>query len=511
MKTTILSGACLATTLALSGCGVNPKPLSAAAHLQRIAQDREALYLKQEPIKGPLTFYQALARALKYNYEHRLATMEAILQDTQLDVATINMLPRIALSAGYAFREPELASSSKSVITGRQSLEPSTSQDRGRGIADLSFNWNLLDFGVSYFQAKQQADRVLIAQERRRKVLNNLIKDVLAAYWSAAIADRLLPRLEPVLADAEKALKTSQEIQADRLQPMLEVLEYQRSLLRVVDQLQKLRGDLSVAKPKLAGLVNAPMGTPLELALPDAEAAPPELKAPLEELEQAGLYFRPDLREEGYQERISRNDAWKELLKTLPGITLPISGNWDSNSYLVHQLWAEAAARTTFNLVNLISAPRIWKSSETQIEVAKTRRRALSVAAIVQINVAWRQYLKAQDGFHNAIALNKVDEGILKTLSDARSVETGSELDRIHAAAAALASQLERERNRAEIYAALGNVYASIGLDPYSGPIEYVSVDALARLIKDNLDRWYVGDLPKIPELASLPKSEDED
>ena len=36
-------------------------------------------------------------------------------------------------------------------------------------MVDLGLSWNVLDFGVSYYQSKQNADRLLVAQERRRK------------------------------------------------------------------------------------------------------------------------------------------------------------------------------------------------------------------------------------------------------------------------------------------------------------------------------------------------------
>ena len=489
----------LLTALLLAGCNINPTPLTPDERLSSMMQDQTEMYAKQEPITRPLTFYDALARALKYNFDHRLSMMEAVLQDTQLEVATLGMLPKLTASAGYQFRDRKLGSSSEDFYTGEESLRASTSQDASRGLADLTFTWNMLDFGVSYFQAKQQADRILIAQERRRKVVNNLIKDVLQAYWSTSIAERLLPGLEPVLADAERALTVSRTIEGDRLQPVIGVLEYQRSLLRIIDQLKKLRADLLVAKPKLAGLINAPLHTNFKLAEPEKTPEPPELKTTVAELENLGLFYRGDLREEIYQERISRADVWKEMLKVLPGLTIPVGMNWDSNSFLVEQLWFEAAARTSFNLVNLIAAPKMWKSAQTQVEVAKIRRKALSVAAVVQINVGYQQYLKALNAYKNAKELSKVDEGIYTATSNNALSDAGSDLERIHAATAALASQLEKEQNLADVYGALGNIYASIGLDPVTGGIEHVTVRTLAVQLEKTLDSWYKGYLPKLP------------
>ena len=491
-----------AALLLLTGCNLNPIPVTPDERLATMLQDTTEMYAKQEPIKGPITFYDALARALKYNYDHRLTMMEAVLQDTQLEVATLNMLPKLTANAGYQFRDRKLGSSSEDFYNPRQNAlntNFATSQDPSRGIADITFAWNILDFGVSYFQAKQQADRILIAQERRRKVVNNLIKEVLEAYWSANIADRLLPGLEPVLAEAERALQVSHQIEGDRLQPVLSVLEYQRSLLRIIDQLRKLKADLLVAKPKLAGLINAPMHTSFTLAQPMVTPEPPELKTTVAELENLGLFYRGDLREEIYQERISRADVWKEMLKVLPGITIPVGMNWDSNSFLVEQLWFEAGARTTFNLINLIAAPKVWKSAETQVEVARTRRKALSIAALVQINIGYQQYLKALSSFKTARELSKVDDNIYTATANQVMSDAGSELERIHAATAALASQLEREQNLADVYAALGNIYASIGLDPVTGGIENLTVRALAVQLEKTLDSWYKGYLPKLP------------
>ena len=94
-------GAALMATTVLSGCAIKPEPIDADARLAGMMKDQSEIYSKQEPISQPLTFYDALARALKYNFENRLAMMEAVLQDTQLSVATLNMLPRLTASAGY--------------------------------------------------------------------------------------------------------------------------------------------------------------------------------------------------------------------------------------------------------------------------------------------------------------------------------------------------------------------------------------------------------------------------
>ncbi|HNO61257.1 MAG TPA: TolC family protein [Plasticicumulans sp.] len=494
----------LAAALALAltaGCTIRPEPLSDDEHRARVAEDRKAIASEFVPVSAPLTLPEAIARALKYNYENRLALMESVLQDRQLSVANFAMLPRLAVNAGYSARDNDLASVSQDVYPERHPRENNyqTSNDRAHHFADLTFTWNLLDFGVGYYQARQQADRVLVARERRRKVVNNIVKEVTAAYWRAATAERLLPQVRPVLARAEQALRASRSIEQDQLQPLIPTLEYRRNLLQVVGQLRKLAADLEVSKAQLAGLINVPAGAPLPIAVPSrSEALPGAMQASLEQLETVGLHYRPDLREEAYQARIDRLGVRKEMIRLLPGLSLLGSTSYDSNSYLLNRTWAEAGVRATWNLVNLAAGPSTIDAAEAQVEVDLWRRRALSIAAIVQINVAWQQYRRALDGYDSADALNDIEGKLLRAVANAETAEAQSGFDRIRRELSALSAQLDRDRALAELYAALANVYVSVGIDPYDGPIDGVELPEMTRTVAANLALWRAGRLPEV-------------
>jgi hypothetical protein len=109
------------------------------------------------------------------------------------------------------------------------------------------------------------------------------------------------------------------------------------------------------------------------------------------------------------------------------------------------------------------------------------------------------------DSYHSASELNVVDQSIFKVITDTTQSDAGSELERIHAATAALASQLEKEQSLSEIYSALGNIYASIGLDPTAGNIEHITVRTLAVRLEKTLDKWFKGEFPKLPNAPSIP------
>ena len=127
----------LATSFLLTACSVKPVVLSEQDHITRVTQDRNQLFVDQEPLTSPLTLHQAMARAIHYNLDHRLKIMEEALASDMLEVARLDMLPQLTANAGYQGRNNDLASSSRSLRTGTESLEVSSSQEKDRQVANL--------------------------------------------------------------------------------------------------------------------------------------------------------------------------------------------------------------------------------------------------------------------------------------------------------------------------------------------------------------------------------------
>ena len=71
----------------LSGCAVHPTPFTDAERVQTVREDRAAMFANQPPLAGPVTLQEALARAIRYNLDHRLKMMEEALAEKQLDLA----------------------------------------------------------------------------------------------------------------------------------------------------------------------------------------------------------------------------------------------------------------------------------------------------------------------------------------------------------------------------------------------------------------------------------------
>ncbi|QFT20588.1 Outer membrane efflux protein [Pseudomonas sp. THAF187a] len=480
--------------LAISGCAVTSQPIERSVSEQRAQSDLQAMFADQEPLNGPLTLHEAMARAVKYNLEARLKVMEEAMAQRQVDLATFDMLPRMALSAGYAGRNNVSASSSQSIETGTQSLEPSTSQDRDRGVADLTMVWNVLDFGVSYVSAKQQGDQRLIVQERRRKVVHTIIQDVRSAYWRAVAADRLLSQIDSLMTRVAEARDNSQRLSEQRIGDPIQALSYQRALIEATRQLEEQRRALSLAKTELATLINLPLGTQVELA-PETGYQVPELKVELGTLEQEALASRPELREQDYQARISAAETRKAMLRLLPGLEFSAGGHYDSNSFLVNQSWADYGVKVTWNLFNVLSAPAAIDVAKAGQEVADARRQAMSMAILAQLHVANANFREAQRQFRTSQQLAGLDGQIVEQLRNRYKAQGIGELELIQGELNTLQADLRRDLAYAELRNSYGQLFASVGLDPLPETIAADSVEAIAAALASREAQWQAGQL----------------
>jgi outer membrane protein TolC len=473
---------------ALAGCATAPTPTTDAEVAKRVSADRSKMFVDQEPVSGTLSYPEVAARALKYNLDFRLKAMESALSQGQLDVARWDMFPRLLLNAGYVTRNPGDGSRTQTVETGLESFFHQTSTERTRSIASAEFSWNVLDFGVSYYRAKQQADQVMIAEERKRKVVQNILTDTRNAYWRALGAQRLSGRIDVLLERSNLSLQRAQQIEKQGLMPQPQVLAYQRALLDAIVLLQYRRQELELSKQELAALMNLPPGTSFTLAdSPDvALPAPP---ADIGKLEDVALNRRPELREEDYRVRITTSEVRRAIASTLPNLGLDLGARYDSNRFLLDNNWFDGGIRLSMNLFRLASIPSIQRANEAQKQVDEARRMAQAMAVMTQVRVATLRYGLSVSEYDQVSQSASVDQRLLGYARSASTARIEGELEVIRNEARALLSEYQRHIAYANAQAAWGRIYNSIGYD-VDPPPPNASVAETAAAIERSLSAW---------------------
>lgn len=473
----------------LSACAVTPEPFTADQMKQDGAEDRSAMFTGGEPLVAPLTVSDAIARALKYNLDRRAKLMEEGLALGQTKVDRWDLLPKLTANAGYSHRSQPNATVSRDVRTGQDGTSYSYSADQNPMTADLGLSWNVLDFGLSYFTAKQNADRALIATERKRKTVHNLVQEVRFAFWRAAAHQELKADVEKAVNEAKVALDRARTVERENLRAPAEALRYQKSLLETLRQLTAIQQELSTAEIELAALINLPPGSKLVLDVP-AEMKVPSWPLSLEQMEEKAFLNNADLREQGYLARIAVDDTRKAITRLFPGVTLSASRQYDSNTFLMDNHWYEAGAKLSWSLINLVSAPDTLNYAETNEEVVKSRRLALRMAVLAQVHVAERQFQNAVSQYEQSDELWKVDQR-LYTLSEVRSAnDAQGMLERVAGRASAIASQLRRFQTYAQVEQAYAKMQASIGQDLMPDSVASSDLKVLSAAIAKRLETW---------------------
>ena len=474
----------------LVACGtVSPVVFTQDEIKDRVTTDLLAIYADQEPVSAPISFHEASARALNYNLDYRLKLMENALSKSLNDVANQEMLPKLVASAGYVTRNNDSGGSSVGIEDHIQSLRPSTSQERDRALSGLAFSWNALDFGVSYYRAQQKADQYLMAEERRRKVVQNVLQDVRNSYWRALGAQKLLGRVDALLARVNKALAQAKQVEKEGLMPQAQVLAYQRALLDAVNLLTLRRQDLELARAELAALMSVPPGTAFTLA-DEKEAPLPAAPQNFDKLERLALERRPEIMEEWYRKRVTENDIKAAKLLLLPNISLDAGWSYDSNKYNYYSNWIDAGVRVSWNIMKLAQYPALKRAHEAQNKTDDLRRMALSMAVLTQVRVGVQRYELALSELKFAEESMGVDQRLLSFSQKAAKTKFDSQLEVIRAEARALLAEYQRYAAYSNVQAAWGRLYNSVGMDVLPASIDGHDIKTVARSIESTLGTW---------------------
>lgn len=480
-----------AAVLALSACStIATVPLTAGDIFPTNQADGQFIRKDVQPITGPLSLNEAIARALKYNLDRRSRMMEEALAFNLLDVTHFDMLPKLVAQAGYAARNNDRINQI-SLAGAPMGGGNSISQERTHSTTDLGLTWNLLDYGLGYYNTQQQANRVLLASEKRRKSMHLLMQDVRTAYWRAASAQKLRADVEKTITLAESALKDSREVEAERVRNPLDALRYQRQLLENLRLLEAIDQELSSSYVELATLINAPIGQAIQIVESGASNADVSiLNVPVQAMEEAALLQNADLREQHYNARIARQETRKTIMRLFPNVSFNYAIKYDSDNYLINRHWNETGLQVSYNLFNVLTAPAQIKLAEAGVALADQRRMATQVAVISQVHLARLHLLNARNQFERADAIYVTDLKIADLVRNRENAQAQSRLDSVANATAAILSLLRRYQALAQVQAAENRLLATVGVEPRIGSTGELSLEQLTEQLNRSSAPW---------------------
>lgn len=456
----------LALTAYCAGCGITPEPLDpievsalAGAHAERVTAG-------QEPISGPISLFDAMARALKYNLDYRVEIMQEQLRGGEVILAGAELLPRAAANAGFSERNNFLTTGELDIPTGIELPPETVSQDRKLDTADITFSWHILDFALSYVRARQASNKYLIAQELKRKVIQRTIEDTRTAFWRAYSADRLVRKLRGLEGRVQQAIANAQSLSKRGDMSPLTALTYERELIEIRQLAQKLENDLNLAKSQLAALMDVPPGTAFSLAADVSELpSPAMLDLSGQEMIAEAVFNRAEIRELAYKRRINDAEVAAALLDLLPGLQIYTGDNYESNSFLLHPEWTAWGAKAAWNLIKITQLPARYRAVDAQDDVLDQQALAMTMVVMTQVYVSrirYRHFVKELEISRNFFDVQAKLTEHVRAEAAAGKV---SEQILIREEMNELIADVKRDIALANTHTGAANVFASMGLD----------------------------------------------
>lgn len=461
-----------------AGCVITPDPITGQGHADRSQQDIGKLQSAEFVPTKPIELHEAMARAVAHNLRYRVSQIERDIENAELEKSNFDLLPAFDVNVGRD----------------RNSVKVTNSDDRITSTASATFAWNILDLGVSYARANQQADEVLISQERERKALQDIIRQVNAAFWRAAAGQRLLVKVEAMAQDLQVAMKASREMERTRATDVITAVAFRRDIVESVKQALSIRRELHEAKAELAELLNIRPGTDFELALPAMKASQPRLPMSVKNLEVFALENRPELRIEKYNERISDWQAREAFYNLLPGFNLSIGQNYSSDSNNLSANWISTGINMGMNLFKLFSGSSEIEIAEHSAELARRQRLALSAAVLTQVHMSRIKFSSAAQQMRLAHEIAESDRKLTRLVRTDGQFLNNDFFEAIRLATRQLQSEMDEQRSYVDLEAARADLMHAIGLDLLPDNVPFTDVAKLTNAIRAMMVQWDISD-----------------
>lgn len=448
----------------------NPAYYSDWDRAMRIDADLQNMYLySPQRIEKPIDMYLAMALALKYNYTRRLVSYEeALLKNGSI---TSDSLQDILNKAGY--------------INTNNSAQLSP---------DLKVAWNVLDLSTVYYQGADPSFKGNLAFEQSRKVIHNIMQETRLLYWKTLTAQRLLPVIDEMTEfmtlEVDEMNAAAKELAAKGDAPSREDLIKKRKYMESIKNLAALKRDLETAQGRLSSLMGLHPSTDFKLVGSQyGHLDLPEIRANLGQLEWLALSNRPELRAH-------------DLISDQEDIEIIIDKfhNDNQNKYKDNsqtKQWSKQGI--DFGLTMIEEARKADAAT-----LKSLRRQRMTSLILNQVYVSWAQYMSAIEDYQINLEIANTSENIAEDYSFTNG--TKNEKSQLEAARA-ITDETKAFLSYVDVQEALGNLYATIGLDAVPYYMLGEKPSQIAVYLHNTLEKWSKGDfLPdNRPYLMNIP------
>ena len=432
--------------------------------------EKATLHFKQAQYREmpgeKLNLQQCIEIALKNNLQARISELELQVQKEFQTSEALGMLPQLNINNNFTARSNTPASSSEKIVATGATYGASYSEDKVINYLNIDLMFSMLDFGLAFFNTRQQADRVVMTKHRNERAAQNLIFDVVRAYFKVAAAQRAqqltASLIEQCRSRYDQIYKLSQNKQitparafdeSRRFMAMEKRLTaYERSYESACVELRSLMG---YYPSSMIMVDESPLDhTPENKFLPDIDL-----------MEQIAVLQRPELYEADIQKHINILELRKTILLMFPNVKLYADWSNSNNSFLYNKSWWELGLRAAYNLLKLPQNIARARAYDKQIDAEEYRAYAQAVAVMAEVRIAQGNMIAAQRKFDkNNQIFNDYNDQLKVVLGTRAASGSVAELAVDHIRLETTQAQIDRLVSLGEYYVSYYRLLNILGL-----------------------------------------------
>ena len=416
---------------------------------------------------APLTLDDVRTMAISRNAEYRQKSAR-ILFDAGQRGGSKDLMPRLYAQSFGRWRSNTDASVGVRVDdpNSNMPIDFYTAQDQTFANSNISLNWNLLDLGLSGYMKGISNIENYDSQEQMRLGCHQMTVDIERAYWRYVAYKRAVDKSTWLNERIEYGLKLSSAHMEENPKSRLDELMYQRELIDIKRWYESLFRGLVSAEADMAKLLNVPPGTRISLNL-DPEYN--DKFGQIGELDMSSLAVeayrnRPEIRRALYNVDKKGLNNKQDILRHLPGLSLFVSGNNDTNSFKLNQDFFSAGVDLSWNILGLLDLDRKTKLGKSQVTLMEQDVQVVATAIFAQIMLAYQDVKNMEHEVDLAWRAKSIQGQITQRLSSDFKEGSARETYVVKEELLREMSVIREDLARADLFAARARYDLSLGV-----------------------------------------------
>ena len=444
------------------------------------------------------TLAKCIEIALKNNLQARISELELQVQNEFVTAEALGMLPQLNINNNFTARSNTPASSSQKIVATGRTYGASYSEDKVINYLNIDLMFSMVDFGLAYFNTRQQADRAVMTKYRNERAAQNLIFDVVRAYFRVAAAQRAQQLTATLIEQCRIRYDQIYKLSQSRKITPARAFAESRRFMDMEKRLTAYERTYESACVELRTLMGFYPNSMIVVDESPLDHTPeygflPEITL----MEQIAILQRPELYEADIQKHINVLELRKTIVLMFPNVKLYADWSNSNNSFLYNKSWWELGLRAAYNLLRLPQNIARARAYEKQIDAEEMRAFAQAVAVMAEVRIAHGNMIAAKARFakDNQICrdYNEQLQNMLKTRAASGSV---AELALDHMRLDTTSAQIDKLSSLGEYYVAYYRLLNIMGLrkmdarsvDELKEELNFASIRAARIIAQDQKD-----------------------